>query len=219
MRTEQTNAAADLVSDLPKPEKTVDLDAFGAEYAARARRNTACDRWHLACPEKMRETNWQDPRIAPFSAQHAQILSWQYQDRGILASGPSGHGKTRAMWALMKRLAEEGREIRYFTAASWFSTLQQQFVFGRDESLSWVLAVAKVPVVFIDDLGQQAIQLSREDWAQGWLFQFLDARLGHGLPLFVTTNLTAAEMAGQSSGTRGNPLVRRLLDLCDVVKF
>lgn len=217
--TEETLPMADAVGEYPKPAVTVDLDEVGADYLRRARRDTALARWEYSCPPDLKQTDFQDPRLAGSAQRCREVLSWEYQRRGILATGASGVGKTRSMWALMRRLAEESREIRYFTAAEWFATLQAQVTYGRDESLAWIRALACVPVVFIDDLGQEAIQANRQDWAQGWLFQFLDRRLGNALPLFVTTNLTAKEIAGQNAETRGNPLVRRLIELCQVVRF
>lgn len=218
-RAEATQSAAEVFGKVDVPEARVDLDAAGAEYLSKALRESALQRWEYACPEKLRQTDWQDARLARFSALHAKILSWEYQGRGLLASGPSGAGKSRATWALMRKLAEQGRESRYFTAMEWFSALQTNVIFGRDESLAWVKSIARIPIVFVDDLGQEALQKSKQDWAEGWFFTFLDARLGNGLPLFITTNLSAQQIAGNSKDTRANPLVRRLLELCDVVKF
>ena len=195
---------------------------YDQTYLAQARERAAMARWLDACPPIMRETNWADARIVAYAEHHAKIENWPKQadrSRGILATGQTGRGKTRAMWALMRALAETGADARYFTAAAWFSKLQAQIVFGRDDALGWVSAVAAAPIVFIDDLGQEAIATNKQDWCAGWLFQFLDLRLGNGLPLFVTTNLTAADIAGQSTATRANPLVRRLLELCEPVKF
>lgn len=218
-RAEATQSAEEIIGKVDVPAVRIDLDAVGAEYLSKALRESAIQRWEYACPEKLRQTDWQHPKIAPFAAQHAQIRSWQYQEKGLLASGPSGFGKSRAMWALMRTLAEQGHESRYFTAMEWFSALQMNVIFGRDECLGWVKSIARIPVVLIDDLGQEALQSAKQEWAQGWFFTFLDARLGNGLPLFVTTNLSSKQMVEKSSDVRGDPLVRRLLELCDVVKF
>lgn len=218
-RHNETIGMAEAAPGFPAPERVIDLDAFGAEYARQARASTALARWKANCPPDLAETNWNDPRIAAHAAKHAKIRGWVYQRTGLLASGPTGHGKSRAMWALMKRLAEDGREIRYYTAAQWFSMLQGQVKYGRDDALGWVTSVSKASIVFIDDLGQEALQASKQEWCAGWFFQFLDMRLGNALPLFITTNLDAREIAGTSTSVRANPLVRRLLELCEPVKF
>ena len=86
------------------------------------------------------------------------------------------------MWALMQRLGcGDGHDVRYWSASDWFTTLQENIRFGRDEARGWVNTVARRHIVFIDDYGQEAMQSSREDWARGWFFQFLDIRVGEGL--------------------------------------
>ncbi len=193
-------------------------EALSARYVQRAKVKTALSRWASACPPNMIRTDWQHPALVSHSAQIEKVLAWRFQMRGLLVSGSTGKGKSRAMWSLMKRLAKEGREIRYYTASAWFSTLQGNVNYGRDEAAGWVNAVARAPIVFLDDLGQEAVATSKQEWCAGWFFQFLDIRLGHGLPLFITTNLTAPEMAGHNA-VRANPMLRRLLEMCEVVKI
>lgn len=208
------------IGETEKPLVPIDLEAEGEKYLAAAKAESAVLRWRKCCPSKYQHTDWNDPRLFHSRAQCDGVMGWRAEDpKGILATGPSGLGKTRSMWALMKRLSEEGKNCRFFTAAEWFAMLEQQIVFGRDESLKWVEAIAKVQIVFIDDLGQEAVRSTKNEWAQGWFFHFLDLRLGHGLPLFITTNLSAAEMAESSVGIRANPLVRRVLDLCNPIRF
>lgn len=205
----------------------IDREALEAQRleASRAmlrdlRREDARKRWDLACPELLKSSDWAHPRLAPFQEQINRVLGYQIGAKGILASGPTGRGKTRSMWQLMRRLGvDEGLDVRYWTASDWFTTLQDQVQYGRDNARGWIETVAARHVVFIDDLGQEAVQNNKEEWAQGWLFRFLDIRVGAGLPLFVTTNLTAQQIAGNAAGVRAHPLVRRLLDLCEPVNF
>ena len=209
------------VSDTP-PAK-FDWDAIGKNYLADAQLRRCQERFKLACPPELHPdvTDWAHPNLARYAAQIEQVKAWPGGKRGILAAGESGRGKTRAFWHLLGRLSNESREIRFFTAHAWFARLGQEVRYGSDDAQGWVESVAKAPVVFIDDLGQQALTKAREEWAMQWFFSLLDIRLNHGLPLFVTTNLTAPEIAGRAdkSGIREDPLLRRLLELCEVVKF
>lgn len=200
------------------PQGQIDLERIAREYEARAKAEDAELRWKSACPPALQSTDWEHPALnrAACDAVHAYSLGF----KGILASGPTGRGKSRAIWALMRRLAVcEGIEARYWHSSEFFATLQGKINYGRDEAQGWVEAVARRRIVFIDDLGQEAIQTSRQEWAQSWFFRFLDIRVGEKLPLFITTNLTAQDIAGSQSNVRANPLLRRLLDLCDVIKF
>lgn len=184
-----------------------------------ARRKDAKARYELACPQEFRESNWDFPSLQPFRGQINRVLGYQLGPKGILASGPTGRRKTGAMWALMERLAcQEGRDVRFYTAFDFFAQLQEQVKYGHDDARGWVEAVARRPIVFIDDYGQQTLLKSREDWALGWFFRFLDIRAGDHLPLFVTTNMTAVEMAG-GNNMRGDPLIRRMLMVADPIPF
>jgi DNA replication protein DnaC len=197
-----------------------ELDARSMALLIAARKADAEKRWLASCPVALQASDWSHPHLSPYREQITRVMAYKRQAKGILASGPTGRGKSRALWQLMRRLGcEEGCDVRYWHAADWFAQLQQQINYGRDDARGWVESVAVRGVVFLDDLGQECVQRSREDWAQGWFFRFLDLRVGHGLPLFITTNLTADEMAERSGNVRGDPLIRRLLDLCEVVKF
>lgn len=215
------------VSDLPVPQadyygKPTDFDL---KFIANAKAQAARERWENACPVEMRESDWEHQRMKPNAALIAAVLAHVPSKKGLICSGATGRGKTRAMWQLMRRLAcDEGKDVRCWQAIDWFTALQLQVSYGRDMAQGWVQATARRPIVFIDDLGQEAMQSARSEWAMSWFFRFLDIRVGDGLPLYVTTNLTADQMiapgsARGASAIRGDPLVRRLMDLCEAVKF
>lgn len=200
----------------------VDVEAYGADYLARARRADAAARFHADCPPEFLDTDFNDKRLAPNKASIDAVRNWKFDKRGLLATGPTGRGKTRAIMDLYRRLAvEEGRDVRFWYAGDWFATLQQQINYGRDDARGWVESCAARPIVILDDLGQEALTKARAEWAQAWFFRFMDLRIGNGLPIIATTNLGAQDMAGRgdSKGVRADPLIRRMLELMEVVKF
>jgi len=219
-RLEETVAFSALV-EAPKEAKIqdrLDFDAAGKAYVANALKAAAAERFHAQCPIEYRESDWN--RLERFGPQISRVLDWKLGKRGMLLSGPTGRGKTRAAWGMVRRLAvDEGHDVRFWHATDWFATLQAHVRYGSDDARGWVDAVAQRRLVVIDDIGQEAVATAKSDWAQAWFFRFLDLRIGAGLPLIVTTNLTADGMAGRTTDVRGDPLVRRLLDLCEVVKF
>jgi len=198
-----------------------DHEGASAHFLAEARKRDAIARFDSAVPPAMRESDWGHAGMAANRAQIERVLAHQVGAKGLLLSGRTGRGKTRSMWALMRRLAhEEARDIRYFHAGDWFATLQGCLNYGRDDARGWVDAVARRPVVFIDDLGQEAIQTARSEWAMSWFMRFLDIRVSERLPLYVTTNLDAQGIAERgASSVRGDPMVRRLIEICEPVKF
>lgn len=206
--------------DDENPEIRHDWDEVSSRYLRDARRKTAEDRWRNSCPPALQESDWNCAELAPFRAAIDRVLCYRYGKKGLLLSGPTGTGKSRAAWQLIYRLGViDGLETRSMAAAEFFYKLNDQVNYGHDDACAWVKRLAGIPVLFLDDLGQEAVIKSKEEWAKSWFFQLLDMRLGLGLPLFVTTNLSAAELAEYGGGVRGDPLVRRLLELCDPVVF
>jgi len=198
-----------------------DGEAASAHFLAEARKRDAIARFDSAVPPAMRESDWGHAGMAANRAQIERVLAHQVGAKGLLLSGRTGRGKTRSMWSLMRRLAyEEARDIRYFHAGDWFAQLQACLTYGRDDARGWVDAVARRPIVFVDDLGQEAIQTARSDWAMSWFMRFLDIRVSERLPLYVTTNLDAQGIAERgASSVRGDPMVRRLIEICEPIKF
>ena len=189
-------------------------------------------------------TRWTDPRLAANAAQIEAVRSWDFDvasgvvrvnkevavadprftsndPPGLLLIGPTGRGKTRALFALMERLTERGRQFGYWFAGDWFAELGRQVRYGRDEAAEWVDGF-DMPVLIMDDIGQEAVLARNEPWAYSNFFRLLDFRLGRGLPLIVSSNLNSEQLAAGGSergGVRKDPLVRRLCDLCRVVRF
>ncbi len=226
----QPFAALAALPSLP-PQTDAEREAM---QAAREASSTAliakgnADRFAAICPPSLHpdRTDWAHPGLASTLAQCAKVRAWtptvdqHGRVRGILASGPTYRGKSRAMWALMHRLqVTEGRRVSFFTAADFFAKLNEQVSYGRDDARLWVDGVARLPLLFIDDLGQEAVIASRAEWARQWFFALLDTRRAHSLPLFATTNLPSTQMAQDRASVNGDPLITRLLDVCEPVKF
>lgn len=205
----------------PATAPRVDLEARTAELVAETRRRDAITAYEATCPPAFREFSIRHPAAVKYQQAIDCILGWQSGPRGLMAAGPTGRCKTRAAWALIRRLAyENGVLVRAYHAQDFFSALAGEVKYGRDEAAAWIDRKAWHPVVFIDDFGQEALLANREDWAQGWWLRFVDLRLERGLPLIITTNLTAEGIAdSQASGIRGDPLLRRLREICNVVRF
>lgn len=197
----------------------VDLEARAEEYLADAKRRTAQAAYDHYCPSEYRAYNRQHSALAANGAAADRVLAWRYGRKGLLLSGPTGRVKTRTAWELVRLLCASGVEVRPYHAMDWFSELHECVKYGRDEAKEWVSAVAWRSVVFIDDWGQEANLKAREDWAQAWFFRFLDLRIERGLPLIVTTNLSAQAIIDRHESIKSDPLLRRLLEVCEVVKF
>lgn len=208
--------AAEIMAAPAAGEQSAIMDS--TEYTREAIRKCAIERYRATCPPAYLDTNWQHPDLVPWGEQIDKVKGWKNGPRGLIASGPSGRGKTRALWELYRRLScEDVVDVRFYYAGDWFNTLQLQVSYGRDEAQGWVEAVAARPVVILDDFGQEAILANRTEWASGWFFRFLDLRVGRRLPVIISTNLRAVAFAATAG--KGDPLMRRLLEVCEPVKF
>ncbi len=192
-----------------------------ADVATRVRQSRI-DLWRLETPAEYQESDFNHPGLAQSRAQIAQIINWNFGPRGILATGKTGRGKTRALYELYRRLVSSpnSRAVKFWYAGDWFNQLQQKVSFGRDEARGFVEATAEHPILMIDDLGKEPLLEGRSDWAADWLFRLVDLRLGKRLPLIVTTNLNSTGIAGLSHAPGwAEPLLRRLKESCEIVKF
>jgi len=209
--------------DRPIPKRTAeDREASNAEYLRTAKRKAIEEHFNAGFPQSMRaeETRWDDPKLEANAEQIAKVRAWKVSPKGILAAGPTGRGKTRSVMALWQRLAlDDGIDVRYYHAQDWFSTLLSFAKFDRDDARGWVEAVASRPIIIIDDFGQEAVLRQREEWVRSWWFRFLDLRIQKKLPLIITTNLSSDRMVSDNGNIRGDPLVRRLMELCEIIKF
>lgn len=220
------DALGGVAATLPSPPPTMTNEAlheFGAAYARQAVRESRAERWRKLCPPAYLETNFADPRLAHNAPQLAKVLGWQYGPRGLLLAGPTGAGKTRSLWSLLRRLAcDEGREFGFWNAQDLAAEITANVRFGVDEARAFIGCLARVPVLALDDLGQESPTAAQEDRVRAWLFRLFDRRVELGLPLLVSTNATAEQLAGTEGGksaVRADPLMRRLLEIAEPVKF
>jgi len=139
--------------------------------------------------------------------------SVELQKSNILLIGPTGAGKTRCAYLLLKRLLDEGRRIVAFDCVRFGHDCARRFRDGSGED--WSDGLAKVDLVFFDDLGKGRFT----ERVEAELFAVVERRLANKLPCIVTTNMTGRSLVAKASHERGEPLVRRLRESCRVVVF
>jgi DNA replication protein DnaC len=209
----------------------IDLEQRARDYHRAALMKDRRTYWQSRTPPEYRAPestaenprhnfNLEHPAIQANRAQLERILSWQPGKVGLLASGRTDRGKTRAMFALCHRLlCEQGIDVGIWHAQEFFSALQAEVRYGTDDAGHFIHRQASRPVLFIDDYGQEALLQSRAEWSQGWFLKLVDHRVGHGLPLLLTTNLSAKDIAGNQTDHAANALLRRLINVAEPLKF
>ena len=180
-----------------------------AEKLAAARRHE--EGWTTLCPMLYRDT---DPARLPQESL-AKVLAWHYASRGLLLHGPTGRGKTRAAWLLLRTLHDEKRRIIAFDCVGFAHECAKQFRDSDGGGERWAKNLAEVPVLFLDDFGKGKFT----ERVEVELFGLIERRTANCLPIILTTNFVGESLEARMSPDRGAPLVRRLREFCGDVCF
>lgn len=218
-RPEEPQSFAEMFRPLT-PEELAEEEAWRkrklAEDAALAR-SVALKEWEFAVPETQRVTNWQDPRLEPFRTQIAHVRGWKRGARGIYAVGRSGRGKSRSIYALARRLAvDELVPVRYLLQTEITREINRDGLNGFLEKMDHI---RRCPVIVWDDFGKFAAIGSRKDLLFSEIESLIDYRFTHELPLLVSSNARDSDLIEIFGKLRGEPILRRLVEGCEIVDF
>lgn len=135
---------------------------------------------------------------------------------GAMFMGPYGTGKTGAATPILRYWLDQGKSGLWIEFYDFCDRVQAGYAKGDSEAV--MDAAKQADWVLLDDVGD----LQRDDKATGFaettdrqklLYQLVNYRHNHGLPLLLTTNLEPAQFAVQF-GARTS---ERLLESCHVV--
>ena len=180
------------------------------------------DRWNEICPPLYRGTD--EARLTKRFLD--RVLKWECGPRGLVLVGPTGTGKTRCMYTLLKRLLYgKFREPRLNASGATIKDIMvltsNQFGhdclerFGNHTVIPWLRKLCNVKVLAIDDFGKETLT----ERVEAELFNIVEMRIANNLPLIITTNFDGKRLLSKFSADRGEPLLRRLREFCDQVIF
>jgi DNA replication protein DnaC len=161
------------------------------------------------CPLEFQETEIDK---MPNRAAAEKVLAWKEGKRGLLLYGPTGRGKTRAVWLLLGKLALAGRCFVVMDSLAGFEFMSS---FNSNSSYDWILRRCTCSLLFMDDV----FKVKLTDAFEAAIFSIIEYRLSHQLPMIVTLNDTSATLMSRMTSDRGAALLRRLTEMSEAVEF
>lgn len=183
------------------------------------------DAWLAMCPPDYRSTSWQShPELSPVCRELAK--SWwppahdsEGSERGLLIHGPSGRGKTRAMFEILRRLhfarwSCAAVEAVTYADMAYTSTHLSSPAAERRDAKAYLQRAKTVRLLFFDDLGKDG-----GTSAPGFVRAFhdlLEHRKAFRLPTLITTERVGDELAALLGTNYADGIVRRLREICQI---
>jgi DNA replication protein DnaC/primosomal protein DnaI len=191
--------------------KSGERDDFDAEV-------TLTPNWDEKCPPRFKAALGMDQLPGGVDRDaFAKAVAWRYRPgsggtcKGLYLLGESGSGKTTAFWGLAKAIERDGTAPLVLTSLELSRQLQEA---ARD--IKAVPHLARCRVLMIDDLGKERATPG----AAAMLWEVLDQRYAHGMPVIATSRFGSAELAERfGEASIGQDICRRLFALCDGLKF
>lgn len=220
-----TDAAAGDVSlfDLLRSQTPQEAAEYEAEMKRRRDEKRATERalarkeWEEAVPPALQTTDFNDPRLRPYRTQIERIRGWKHGKRGIYAIGRSGRGKSRSIYDRAFRLAvDENVPVRFLLQTDVTRDINRD---GVKPFLEKIDRLKRAPVIVWDDFGKFAAIGSREDVLLSEIEALIDFRHSYGLPLLISSNATDKDIIEKFGRLRGEPILRRITEGCEVVSF
>lgn len=188
------------------------IDAANKADAARASAPVKSDRTDLKhlVPAAFRDTM---AFKLPFPTKLHRVLEWKFGPKGLIFVGPTGSGKSRCLYELLKREYKVGRSIAVLDSTSGYR-YASEFA-DSNSALHWIEHKCNVDILAMDDVFKVKITDSFEQA----LFTIIRSRTEREKPLLITTNDVGVTLEGRMSDDRGPAIVRRLREFCDLVSF
>ena len=135
--------------------------------------------------------------------------------RWLWLSGPSGSGKTRTAFDVLRAWSEELQAPGAYITAHELMLRAVESAFASKE-YAFVSEWSRVPVLFIDDLGNNRLTPSMESA----LFGVLNNRFAHVRPTVFTTQFLFKDLRKRFDNEKlAEALERRIAEHADVVFF
>ena len=147
-----------------------------------------------------------NPRIITIAKRYVEKFSEMKKDhKGLLMFGSVGVGKTYASACIANALIEQGIPCMVTNFPRLINTMESM----REHREEFLDNLNEYDLLVIDDLASER----KTEYMQEFVMQIIDSRNRSGLPIVVTTNLTADELKNPSD-MQNQRIYSRLLEMC-----
>ena len=130
---------------------------------------------------------------------------------GLIFEGEVGSGKTFLAAAIANELLKKGIDVEFVVVPELLDNLRQNFSRESNNNSSIIERTQTAQVLVLDDLGAH----NYSDWVQNTLFNIVNYRLNHQLPIIVTTNLNITDLRTEI----GDRIASRLFESGKIVRL
>ena len=134
---------------------------------------------------------------------------FKLEGKGLLLYGTVGTGKSHMAACIANHLSDNGYKVLMTNFATMVNVLQSSFD-GRQE---YINSLNKYALLILDDLGAER----KSEFMQEQVFNIIDARYRSGLPMIITTNLSAEEMK-KPTDLGNSRIYDRILERCHPIE-
>lgn len=116
------------------------------------------------------------------------VENFNGKETGIFMMGATGLGKTHLSLSMARELIDKGFCVVYVSVPELIrKLLDEQINKNVDNTMSLVLSC---DLLILDDLGAE----NTTDWCVSTLYEIINTRQNHSLPMIINTNLTHREL-------------------------
>lgn len=145
-------------------------------------------------------------KVSTVARNYFENFGKMYEDgKGLLLFGKTGTGKSYAAASIANALIDKGHPVLMTNFANIRNAVQGLFD-GRQE---YFRKFNRFPLLILDDLAAE----SKTEYMQEIVYDVINTRYLAGLPLIVTTNLTAEELKHPADVTNQRTF-SRLFEMC-----
>lgn len=141
-----------------------------------------------------------------------KVMEWEYSAKGLMLVGPSGTGKTRMAWQVVRRELENKKKVKYFDSVAFGHECARAF--KEEDGGEWIDKLARRDLLFFDDLDKGKFT----ERVEAELFGLVERRISYCRPLLVTSQVGGEEFLKKfAQPARGLGILRRLKEFCTIV--